>query len=125
MRFHFSIWRPLRQTAVIHVFHCSYNSRRVIKLTYGSIMSHDNRIRHTHIHCTVDQEQTDTHFLLCSRDGSTASAGYLPSLSDPYVQVQRYPSTSPTPRSLSGLLSSTQKRLSPQANKYQTEKTTV
>lgn len=111
----FSMWRSLLQAAARHLFHFSYISRRVIKLTYGLIMTHDNRIqhmcRHTYTHCTVEQAQTDTHFLLCSRDGSTASAGYLPSLSDPYVQVQCYPSTSPTPRSLSGLLSPTQKRL--------------
>lgn len=63
---------------------------------------------HTSTQCTVEQGRTDTHFLLGSRDGSAASAGYLPSLSDPYVQVQCYPSTSPTPGSLSRLLSPTQ-----------------
>ncbi len=43
-------------------------------------MSQDIRVQHTHTHCTVEQEQTDAHFLLCSRDGSSVSAGYLPSI---------------------------------------------
>ena len=68
--------------------------------------------------CTVEQGQTDTHFLLGSRDGSAASAGYLPSLSDPYVQVQCYPSTSPTRGSPSRLLSPAQEG-SPRASKGQ------
>ncbi len=74
---------------------------------------------HTYTHCTVEQEPTDTHFLLCSRDGSNKSAGYLLSLSDPYVQVRCYPSTRPTPRGHCGLLSPTQAALSEQANARQ------
>lgn len=67
-------------------------------------MPHATRFTCTCTHTYTLYSRTGADRLLCSGDGSNASAGYLPSLSDPYVQVQCYPLTSPIPRSLSGLL---------------------
>lgn len=80
--------------------HCSANSGRVIKLTYGLIMP---QRMYTHTHTLYSTTGADR--LLCSGDGSNRSAGYLPPRSDPYVQAPCYPSTSRILRSLSGLLS--------------------
>lgn len=66
-----------------HLVHCPCNSRRVIKLTYGLIMSHDNRTQptYTHIYTVYSRTGADRHTFPARFEGWLRCVCWLSALS--------------------------------------------